>query len=650
MAHGPGPLDRDEIVAHASFVRGVARGLLVDAAAADDVAQETLLKLLKAAPARANGPRALKAWLVRAVRNLAIQWGLADVRRATREAGSAPREALPATDALVQRMELHRRVVDATLALDEGQRAVILLHYFDDLSMAEVAQRLALPLETARTRLKKALERLRARLEPEAGGRTQLLLALLPVAGWEVPVGALATASTLATGGLFAGTLVSSLGAPLVMTTVGKLSLAAAPLLAVGAWWVLHGAPLDPAHAHRGANAAAEAPLAAPATAGAVARDDRDAAARQVDAPPAPETPDAAGALDRALAAEGLGTVRIHVVGGADHAVAAHVGVRVMPEAEPHAIANAVRGTTNGDGLFVAQRVRAGWCVAAVAGFDTLPHWRWDHPDAAAAERDDDARAESPAGDCSATFKLAPGATRDVELVVVEARRIDGRVVDAGDRPVAGASIWISDIEMAPIYGDHRQLQGFRASTSMNGQVVATSAGDGRFELRWLDQNTAISAFAPGFAMSQKHELIGARERRCALTIRLDRAGTTVTGRVVTPDGAPIVNAIASIDLLQPPERIFESGVLRQDPAPRRERTGADGRFELSGVALVPSQLVVAAAGFAPSVQVVTPSAAAPNDFVITLERGGALTGTIASWPWRRMSPSAMTPPRNPWT
>ncbi len=69
------------------------------------------------------------------------------------------------------------------MGLDEPYRLTIVHRYFDDLSPPEIAARLGVPLQTVRTRLKRALAQLRVRLEEPFGrDRGAMLLALAPVA------------------------------------------------------------------------------------------------------------------------------------------------------------------------------------------------------------------------------------------------------------------------------------------------------------------------------------------------------------------------------------------------------------------------------------------------------------------------------------
>ena len=54
--------------------------------------------------------------------------------------------------------------------LPDDLAAVIDLAYFDGLSASEIAERLAIPIGTVKSRLARAIATLRQRLRPEAGG------------------------------------------------------------------------------------------------------------------------------------------------------------------------------------------------------------------------------------------------------------------------------------------------------------------------------------------------------------------------------------------------------------------------------------------------------------------------------------------------
>lgn len=171
--NGPDPAS---LLAESAWLRRLAREL-VGASAADDLAQDVLVAALEQRPEVRTG---LRPWLGTVARRLALLRRRREVRRQRREQGAARQEAVTATADVVERAQLHRIVVDATLVLDEPYRTTLLLHYFDDLSMREVAQRCGVPLETARTRLRRGLATLRARLDRQCGGRS----------AWAVPLAA----------------------------------------------------------------------------------------------------------------------------------------------------------------------------------------------------------------------------------------------------------------------------------------------------------------------------------------------------------------------------------------------------------------------------------------------------------------------------
>jgi RNA polymerase sigma-70 factor (ECF subfamily) len=151
--------DPEALLAHSDFVRGVARSLLFDEHAADDVVQQTWLAALGAdAPAS-------RGWLGAVARNLAIKRLRGDRRRVAREAAVARHEGVPSDDDVRERERLRRDVVDAVLALAEPYRGTILLRYFEGLPPRDVATRMGVPVETVRTRTRRAVEILRTRLD-----------------------------------------------------------------------------------------------------------------------------------------------------------------------------------------------------------------------------------------------------------------------------------------------------------------------------------------------------------------------------------------------------------------------------------------------------------------------------------------------------
>ena len=169
MSERAEPLSAEALLRCESFIVRLARELLHDEHAAADVAQETLLAALTHPLTLPTCMVQLRAWLRAVVRNFARMERRATERRAAREKATAVPEALPSTDEIASKLEVHRSIVDDVLALAEPCRAVILLRYFEDLPPSAIAKRLDLPVETVKTRLKRGRAALRQRLEHRFG-------------------------------------------------------------------------------------------------------------------------------------------------------------------------------------------------------------------------------------------------------------------------------------------------------------------------------------------------------------------------------------------------------------------------------------------------------------------------------------------------
>src|SRR5688572_26527451 len=171
----PSDSPADALLVHDRALRGLARGLLADAHAAEDLAQEAWLAALR----RGAEPERPGAWLGAVARNLAAKLRRDDRRRARRERESARAEQEPSAGEILEREAARARVVAAVLALEEPYRGTVLLRYFENLPPRAIARRHVVPVETVRTRLKRALEMLRVRLDGEFGARRAWLLLLV---------------------------------------------------------------------------------------------------------------------------------------------------------------------------------------------------------------------------------------------------------------------------------------------------------------------------------------------------------------------------------------------------------------------------------------------------------------------------------------
>lgn len=170
----------EDLLSHMSWARALARQLVRDDATADDVVQDSMAAALQSPPA---ADRPLRPWLARVVGNAARQRARGEGRRGVREREAAREEGLPSAAQLTERAEAQRLLIDALLALDEASREVVLLRYYEDLSSAEIARRTGEPAATVRSRLKRALDRLKDTLDERVeGGRGAWRTALAPLA------------------------------------------------------------------------------------------------------------------------------------------------------------------------------------------------------------------------------------------------------------------------------------------------------------------------------------------------------------------------------------------------------------------------------------------------------------------------------------
>ena len=145
------------------FVRSLARRLLRDPQTADDAAQDTWLAALLAGPAPGLLDGLTRGWLSTVVRNFALQTLRGRQRRQRREQAVARGLAI---DPEAEHFDpaLVARVQAAVAALPEDYRTVVHLRFFEDRLPFAIADELGVPVETVRTRLKRAVERLRAAL------------------------------------------------------------------------------------------------------------------------------------------------------------------------------------------------------------------------------------------------------------------------------------------------------------------------------------------------------------------------------------------------------------------------------------------------------------------------------------------------------
>jgi RNA polymerase sigma-70 factor (ECF subfamily) len=174
------PLDPRALLEHREFVRALAKNLLADEHAAQDVAQDTLLTLITHPPRTFDS---LRGWLAQVTRNRVRNAARESERRTLRETAAARHESSESDASAHARLALQHRVVEAVLSLREPYKTVVVLAYYDGLTANEIAARRGGPAGTVRAQLSRALELLREKLDAETdGGRRAWSIALAVVA------------------------------------------------------------------------------------------------------------------------------------------------------------------------------------------------------------------------------------------------------------------------------------------------------------------------------------------------------------------------------------------------------------------------------------------------------------------------------------
>ncbi len=142
-------------------------GLLVrwlrDRRDADDVLQETFWQVWKTAGTFDASRRSVFGWLVMIARSRAYDC----LRRNGRTATMALGDDAGAVDdpfTKLQQQEDGRAVAEALAELDDSLRQAVCLAFYEGLTHVEIAERLQIPLGTAKTRIRQGMLQLRSRL------------------------------------------------------------------------------------------------------------------------------------------------------------------------------------------------------------------------------------------------------------------------------------------------------------------------------------------------------------------------------------------------------------------------------------------------------------------------------------------------------
>lgn len=165
----------EELIALATpWLLGVAQGMLSDADEAEEVVLEAWRILWDRVDTLSDDQPGLMPWLLRIVRNRAIDRLRARRRHGLRlerakqsgVLGDEFDEPVTPNEAAQPGWHVHESVHAALRELPDDQRTAVQLAYFNGLTHSEIAAQLAIPIGTVKTRLRLAYGRLRQALAP----------------------------------------------------------------------------------------------------------------------------------------------------------------------------------------------------------------------------------------------------------------------------------------------------------------------------------------------------------------------------------------------------------------------------------------------------------------------------------------------------
>ena len=157
-------------------LRRYARALVRNRAAADDLVQDCLERAISHWNQRREGdPR---PWLFTILHNLAVNQFRRSASRGKHIAIDEANEDDFGQDAVQEQKLMYQDVLDKLARLPEDQRAVLLLVAVEDLSYADAARVLDIPIGTVMSRLSRAREKLQQEIEGTADGASKNVVQL----------------------------------------------------------------------------------------------------------------------------------------------------------------------------------------------------------------------------------------------------------------------------------------------------------------------------------------------------------------------------------------------------------------------------------------------------------------------------------------
>lgn len=152
-------------------VNGLVSRVLVDRAMSEEVTQEVFLDIWRTSPRFDPGRGSALSWLFTIAHRKAVDRVRSTEAARHRDTAYVATQNEPEYDSTAEQVDGSMRadLVRAAIAqLSPVQREAVELAYFEGISQAEVAQRLNIPLGTAKSRIRDGLLKLRATLGGES--------------------------------------------------------------------------------------------------------------------------------------------------------------------------------------------------------------------------------------------------------------------------------------------------------------------------------------------------------------------------------------------------------------------------------------------------------------------------------------------------
>ncbi|WP_063678036.1 RNA polymerase sigma factor [Bradyrhizobium neotropicale] len=157
-------------------LRRYARSLVRERAAADDLVQDCLERAVSRWHQRRDG--SVRAWLFTILHNLAINQFRQSAARGSHVPIDESNEDDFSVAAAQDQKLMYRDVMNKLAKLPKDQQAVLLLIAVEDLSYADAAKVLDIPVGTVMSRLSRARERLQQELEGPSNGEASNIVSI----------------------------------------------------------------------------------------------------------------------------------------------------------------------------------------------------------------------------------------------------------------------------------------------------------------------------------------------------------------------------------------------------------------------------------------------------------------------------------------